>query len=637
MVSALCGWFGVAAPAGEAPEAVLGRMTAGITLAGQPADRVAVTERGALAVIGGDLWHGAGLTAAIHGTPRWTSDELTALAAAEGHARALAAAYRADGENLFERLAGSFALALFDHGANRALLAIDRTGIETLCVAEAGDGTLVFASTTDGVRGHPKVDSTISPQAVYDYLLEYRVPSPVTIYAAQRKLVPGQFLRVALGSAPSESFYWRMPYGDDNTAPPDRLRAELREVLGQAVARAAKGFDGDRVGAFLSGGLDSSTMVGLLARVSDRPVKSFTIGFAVDGYDEMAYADAAVRRFGAEKHAYYVTPEDVFAAVDKIAQAYDEPFGNSSAVPAYLCGRMARESGVDMLIAGDGGDELFAGNERYLFHEMFESYRRLPWVLRRGAIEPVVRYFPGGGSIPLFRKGRNFVARARIPLPDRLSSYGAFWARKPADLLAPDLAPLVDPDATMRAMREIYEHPRDATSLQRMLYLDQRVTLADNDLRKVGRMAELAGISVRYPFLDDAVLTFSARVPSRLLMKGRRLRDFYRRAFADFLPPEVLSKSKHGFALPFEGWLRDHPTMREHAYDCVTALKSRHLVSASLVDRLIGEHRGDGAAHHGGALWDFMMFELWARRHLDATPATNVEAAPVGRRRGQTR
>ncbi|MEJ2687512.1 MAG: asparagine synthase C-terminal domain-containing protein, partial [Gammaproteobacteria bacterium] len=320
-------------------------------------------------------------------------------------------------------------------------------------------------------------------------------------------------------------------------------------------------------GAFLSGGTDSSTVAGMLARTSMDTTHTYSIGFDAAGYDEIEYARIASRHFGTEAHEYYVTPQDVTNAVPLIAAAYDEPFGNASAVPTYYCARNAHAHGTAVLLAGDGGDELFAGNARYARQLIFEQYAKLPGILRKGLLEPIAFGVPGLERIPPVRKLRSYIEQARIPLPDRLETYNFFHRTSPADILESDFLQTVDTSLPLAGLREVYTRTSDPHPLYGMLHLDLKITLADNDLRKVNRMCELADVEVRYPLLDEAVVGFSAQLPPALLLRQLKLRYFFKQALADFLPPEVLNKSNHGFGLPFGIWLREYAPLRTLAYE----------------------------------------------------------------------
>lgn len=563
--------------------------------------------------------HGADLSctddvwAAIEGDPRWTSPELAAIAAERGHAAAAAEAYRRHGSDLFRHLLGPFSLAVVEPAAGRALLAIDRFGIHRLCFAPLASG-LAFGTTTESVRAHPLVGASIPAQAIHDFLTLGVCASPATIYAEQQKLLPAQFLVCERGEV-RRAFYWRMPYREGGRARLKDLAAELQAVLRQAVRRAIAGEDTAHLGAFLSGGLDSSAVAGLAVEVAGRPIKTVTIGFEHDEFDEMGYAHLAAERFATEQIDYYLRPDDVIELLPRMAAAYDEPFGNSSAVPAYYCARTAGERGVAVMLAGDGGDEIFAGNRRYVEQKVLEVYQRLPRALRRGAVEPLLAALPGGERVSLLRKVRNYVQRSNIPMPERMEGAGPFAELPLEEVFAPELAAQIEREASLEGLREAYLRTPSADLVHRMMHLDLKITLADNDLRKVEQMCELAAMPVRYPLLDEEVVEFAARVPPELLIKGFRLRHFYKRALADFLPAEVLAKKKHGFGMPYGDWPRTVPRFRAFVRDRLASLRGRGLFRAAFLDHLDPAAPGSPPPAADALLWDLLTLELWLAAH----------------------
>jgi asparagine synthase (glutamine-hydrolysing) len=614
-MTALCGWW--KATAGEhPPNLVLETMLRARSFGSRQQQYGQASHNAGLLVEGrarectlatdGSLW------AAIGGRPRWTHPALTALAAAQGHGAALLEAYRRSPVDLFTHLRGAFSLAVIDAAADRAILAIDRFGIETLCYSQPRSGGLVFASNADLVRAHPAVDATISDQAIFDFINAGICFSPGTIYREQRKLLPGQCLTYQNGSA-RLAFYWQMPYREETGKPLPLLTEELMALLRSAVARGVMGEDPAALGAFLSGGLDSSTVAGLLSEASGKRAKTFTIGFAQAAYDEVRYAEVAARHFGTEQYNHYLTPEDVAALLPDLARAFDEPFGNSSAIPAYYCARMARESSVQLMFAGDGGDEIFAGNSRYTEQQVLQLYQRIPGPLRSALIEPVIFGLSGLDRFRLGRRARSYIERARLPMPDRMDDNSFPRHSDMADIVSPELSRAVDPQARIAAMREAYDRSGTNSMLQRMLQLDLKITLADNDLRKVGKTAEMLDLPIYYPFLDDDVAEFAAGVPPALLVRGLQRRWFFKQAVSGFLPAETIAKKKHGFGMPFGDWPREVPLLREIADDCLRGSKRRGYLRPEFVDRLIALRAAGEGSPYDALVWDVMTLELWLR------------------------
>jgi asparagine synthase (glutamine-hydrolysing) len=309
----------------------------------------------------------------------------------------------------------------------------------------------------------------------------------------------------------------------------------------------------------------------------------------------------------------YVSTDDVERGIDDIASIYDEPFGNSSAVPALVCARIAKSDGIDHLLAGDGGDELFAGNTRYAKQRIFELYAHLPTPLRSLA-EGMLLDSPLLAKTPL-RKVQSYIQQARIPLPDRFESYNFLLRETMAAIFEPEFLRRVDPEHPFSAMREPYNRIRGAATLDRMLYLDWKFTLADNDLRKVVATCNNAGVAVSFPWLDDRVVEFSTRMPADWKMRGTKLRYFAKDALKNFLPTATITKSKHGFGLPFGQWLKTSPTLQERVYHLLGELKHRGIFQPVFLDRLVAEHRSGHAAYYGTMVWVLAMLEAWFERN----------------------
>lgn len=609
----LCGWFD---PTRDTSTLRIEDRTS--TLPGPSGILSIQSTHGACLVRGGWLARDTeGLMAAIAGHPCWTDADLAMLARQHDPARALIEAWRRFGERLLERLTGDFALAVLDPTEHRLLVAIDRMGRFPLHYARVDD-TIVFGTTADSVLAHPGLERRITPDGLYHYLYFHMIPSPVSLFQGLSKLQAGHCLSLE-NDRPVVRRYWSPRFEEPANADQRELEHGLRERLEQTVSRL---LDDRPTGAFLSGGLDSSTVAGMLARLRPDAADTFSIGFAAEGYDEMAYARITVEHFGCRAHEYYVTPTDVVETVPRIAASYDEPFGNSSALPAFFCARMAAEAGMQRLLAGDGGDELFAGNERYAKQGVFEHWNRIPAPLRRGLLEPLFTRLPGRPA--LLRKARSYVQQARTPLPDRLQGYNFLHRIDTNDMFEPGFLEQVDRAAPLEALRAIYHRPERATPLNRMMFLDWQHTLADNDLRKVNRMCQLAGVDVAYPMLDDDLVEFSLGVPSSLKLKNGRLRHFYKEALKDFLPPAIIDKQKHGFGLPFGVWMRDHPPLQELACESLLRLKRQGFIRAVFIDELIRLHRDGHAAYYGELVWVLMMLDLWLERRPGKIPGKSA-------------
>lgn len=600
-MTGICGWSG--APVTNDPAAVAERMCRPIGSGAIASETIGDSTLAAL----GDRSLCArtdSLLAVVCGRPQFAFDSGTS-----NPAEALLAGYARYGENVVDHIHGPFALAVVDTRDGTTFLAIDRLGIMPLYYTHDGV-QIAFASRADSLAAHPAASRELDPQALFEYLYFHCIPAPNAVYRDQQKLLPAQCILFRAGAARSR-FYWTVSYHPAE-ADYTELRGRFLDILRASVQRAARD---DSPGAFLSGGTDSSTVSGMLARNSTTAARTYSIGFEAPGYDEIEYARIASRHFGTEAHEYYVTPQDVVDAIPLIAAAYDEPFGNASAVPTYYCARNAHADGTAVLLAGDGGDELFAGNARYARQLIFEQYAALPGFFRKGLLEPIAFGVPGLERMPPMRKLRSYIEQARVPLPDRLESYNFFHRTPPAEILDPDFLQSIDTSLPLAGLRDVYSRTSNPHPLYGMLHLDLKITLADNDLRKVNRMCELAGVEVRYPLLDEAMVDFSAQLPPQLLLRRLRLRYFFKQALADFLPSEILGKSKHGFGLPFGIWLREYAPLRGLAYDSLEALKKRGYLRPQYIEHLKTVHHNEDAAYYGVMIWVLMLLEHWFQAH----------------------
>ena len=529
------------------------------------------------------------------------------IGAGVGQLQSMLDSYHSRGSAFLEHEAYSESLVIIDYEQHKLLLATDPIGLSNIYYAQTNDG-LVFGSSADFVIRHPAVSNEISSQSIYDYVYYHHCPSPNTIYQQVKKLEGGQYLVYQNGQI-SLKRYWNPVFQEQMTGSLKQAGEELQDLLVDAVRSMVDTVENS--GAFLSGGLDSSSVAGALAQVFPGQAKTFSMGFPVEGYNEIEYANIAVKHFNTRQHEYYVTPEDTVAAVPLIAAYYDEPFGNSSALAAYYCAKLAKENGVERLLAGDGGDEIFAGNERYAKQMLFDHYHRLPG-FATAVLEAGLNHLPAAiAKLKIPFKAKRYIEQANAPMPDRLQDYNFLHRHDVNDIFQADFLAQIDTAEPLRLLRECYQRPENASTLNRMLVMDWKTTLHDNDLVKVNRMCEMVGVEVCYPLLDQRIVDLSCRIPSNDKLKGQKLRWFYKQAMADFLPDRIINKSKHGFGLPFGIWLKDHQPLKELAYDAIHSLKKRGYFQPKFLDHAIEMHQSIHAAYYGELIWVLMMLELW--------------------------
>ena len=608
-MTALCGWAGFPSRP-EKAAATLGRLGGNVA-----ADRRSARFRffgpfGGLAAAGDGTegFQDGGASVVLAGRPRWCGHYASPVGG--GVAHRILDGYRASGIDVLRSLSGTFALALILDGGRDALLAVDRMGIASLTYRPT-QGGLFFGSSADLVNASSDGAQEIDLQSLFNYVFLHMVPGPSTIFRGQFRIPPGSYVHLKSGLIASGR-YWQMKYEERATYDQHELKVEFRALLERSVGDV---LNGRATGTFLSGGTDSSTITGLLAKVSGKPARSYSIGFKAEGYDEIKYARVAARHFAADHHEYYVTPDDVLALAPRLAGFCDQPFGNASAVPTYYCAQLAKSDGVELLLGGDGGDELFGGNERYAKQAIFSWYGRVPAILRKGLIEPVLSGIPGADRIALLRKGRAYVTQASVPLPDRLHAYNMLRRNPPNSIFTEEFFEQVEPETPLNLLRGVYEAADAQGSLNRMMALDLQFTLADNDLYKVNKMCELVGLDVAYPMLNDALVAFSATLPAHLKLRGTKLRYFFKEALKDFLPHEIIAKRKHGFGLPIGVWMQSHGPLRDMVYDAVRALGLRGVVRPAFINWMISEHQSDHAAYWGGEIWVLSQLELWLQTH----------------------
>ncbi|HEV2117887.1 MAG TPA: asparagine synthase C-terminal domain-containing protein, partial [Terriglobales bacterium] len=392
--------------------------------------------------------------------------------------------------------------------------------------------------------------------------------------------------------------------------------AELLSRIEEAIRITCEDLDVNRSGCFLSGGTDSSTLVGLFSRIHNHSASAFSIGFAEGRFDELSYARLAASHFQASHTTAILTPADAYQVIPKIVAAYDEPYANSSAIPTYWCARMAKEHGIAVMLAGDGGDELFGGNERYRTDKVFQLYHRVPKALRR-LLEPAV--FASPARVPLFRKAQRYIRFSNTPNPERYCAWRLLQVF-PAQQVLGAAMPNLNGDV-LGAMRRHYEKAPAQSELNRLLYVDVKMTLGDDDLPKVVRMAELAGVGVRFPYLDHPLAEFSGTLPASLKVRGLEKRYLFKQATRFLLPQAILNKKKHGFGLPIGMWLKTDPQLRRMSHDILLDSRTyqRGYFQRPFIEHLFTELERDNTPYFGDLLWTFLMLEMWHRQHVEGT------------------
>jgi asparagine synthase (glutamine-hydrolysing) len=501
--------------------------------------------------------------------------------------------YEEDGPMFVRRLRGMFALALWDEPRGRLILARDRLGKKPLVWTRLPDGTLAFASETKALLRLPDVRRDVDLRAIDEYLALQYVPADSTGFAAIRRLPPGHVL-VAEDDSERVERYWE-PQPTARDANEHEWLQLVRETVRDAVAVRLKA--DVPLGALLSGGIDSSIVVALMAQASSQPVRTFTVGFDDARYDERRYAGAVAQRYGT-LHEELSFTTDVAETLPRLAAAFDEPLGDEAALPTFLVCEQAQRH-VTVALTGDGGDESFAGYERYIAHDL--AARVPPAVARPAAralrLVPAARRVPRS---PLYRAAR-LLDVAALPAARRYTRLmEIFTLGQRRRLWADDVA---------RDVLLVPEQP-GITGLQ---LLDVATYLPGDLLPKADISSMAHSLELRSPLLDHRVLELGLSLPSSLKAAGRTGKVALRRAFADLLPPEIASRGKLGFGVPLGRWFRED--LRDLTHDVVR--HDRGWFSAAELRRLVDEHQS-GRADHGHRLWCLLMLELWLREHVEA-------------------
>jgi len=516
-------------------------------------------------------------------------------------------AYRQWGEECIGRLNGMFAFALYDRGTGSLWLARDRLGVKPLYYAPVSDGSIIFGSELKALLVHPLLRREPDLSAIEDYLALGYVPDDACIVAGVRKLGAGKHLRLVRGrDMPAPRRWWNVSFADRSAAKPAALTEELRHLMQEAVR--SRMIADVPLGAFLSGGVDSSSVVALMAEASRQAVKTCTIGFDVAGLDERAHADHVARRFATDHRTRIVSPDD-FGLLDTLSAHFDEPFADASALPTYRVCELAREE-VTVALSGDGADEAFAGYRRHLFQHRGEAVRAMiPAAVRRSVFGPLGRLYPKADWAPRF-------LRAKSTLQELGMSGAEAYARSveftPPELrgrlYTPGFARAISghraEDRIVRAM----ENAPARDPLDRAQYADLKIWLPGDILTKTDRMSMAVGLEAREPLLDHRLVEFAARLPVGQRIHGNSGKYLMKRAMEPYLPQQILYREKMGFVTPISDWFRGPLAGEAAMVASGSALAKSGWLDPKAMMKIAGDHKA-GLADHGRLLWQLLVLD----------------------------
>jgi asparagine synthase (glutamine-hydrolysing) len=516
------------------------------------------------------------------------------------------------GEACLDRFNGQFAFALWDAPREVLFLARDRLGEKPLYYSFLSDGRLLFASELKSLLLSPRVDRQLDPQAIEEFFAFGYVPDPRSIYRGVRKLAPAHYLFVRRGEPPPEPrAYWDVQFVDGTPVRPEEIEEELIARLRESVRMRM--IADVPLGAFLSGGVDSSGVVAMMAGLKADPVSTFSISFGTKGWDESAHAAEIAQRYGTDHHVRTVDPNS-FDLLDRLATIYDEPFGDSSAMPTFRVCAMAREN-VTVALSGDGGDEVFAGYRRYRWHCFEERVRGLlPAGLRRpifgllGDLYPKLDWAPR----PLRAKA-TLQELARDSTQAYFSSVSICGNKFRRRLFSPDLAHELHGYNAAEVLRSHMLRCSSEDPLSRVQYADFKTYLPGDILTKVDRASMANSLEVRVPLLDHSFVEWAAQLPPHLKLHGPEGKYIFKAALEPHVSKAILYRPKQGFAVPLAAWFRGPLRRRVRETLCGPVLSDSGLFDMATIGTLLDQHQS-AVRDHSAALWSLSMFEAFLRQ-----------------------
>jgi asparagine synthase (glutamine-hydrolysing) len=515
--------------------------------------------------------------------------------------------YEEYGIDCVDHLRGMFTFALWDKGCNELLLARDRLGIKPLYYAEAG-GRLVFASELKCLLELPEVGRDLNWKSVAHLFTFLTTPADESIIQGIHKLQPGHVLSLSPGKAPVVKRYWGLKFEPDRGKSLSYFVEQTRERLAESVKLHM--ISDVPLGAFLSGGIDSSAVVATASKASSGPLRTFSIGFKESDYNELEYARAVAAHFGTDHHDLILEPQS-FDELDGLSWYLDEPFGDSSAIPTYMVSKLAADHGIKVILSGDGGDELFAGYERYAVEQKERQRPELP-----GPVRSMLGWL--GEMAPPAMRGRNFVRHYALDGPARyLDACTLFRRDDLRALFEPEFAEMLAPHEPWRA-KAAQMQSGDGHWLSAIQNLDINNYLPLDILTKVDRMSMAHSIETRVPFLDHKLVEFAATIPPEMSLQGETTKAVLKNAMRGTLPDSIIDRPKKGFAVPLRYWFRGK--LSSYARDLLLGDRARRrgIFKPEAIEQILSRHE------HGQdldlQLWTLLSFELWSATFLDQTP-----------------
>lgn len=521
-------------------------------------------------------------------------------------------AYEEWGTNAVKKFRGMFAFALWDANKEVLVLARDRLGKKPLYYF-VDDNRFVFASEIKAILKHPDIPMDLDMTAFSDYLSLLYIPSPKSIFKAVKKL-PAGHIAVIRKESLLIAKYWDLSFHQHAFSNEDDIMEGLTSKLEEATR--IRMISEVPLGAFLSGGVDSSAVVAMMAGVSPDPVVTNSIAFSVSQYNESKYAKRVSKLFNTNHHEMEVTP-DAITIIEKLSWHYDEPFADSSAVPTYYVSKMARDN-VTVSLSGDGGDENFAGYRRYYFDMRENAVRNfVPDLMRSAVFGLLGRLYPKGDYLPQIFRGKAFISNvARDPVDAYFFSVSALYENFKKDLFSPAVQKELKGYDSRDLFYQIYREAPADDHLSKIQYLDIKTYMCEDILTKIDRASMAVSLEVRCPILDHEFMEFAAGIPSNLKLKGKDGKHIFKKALKPYLPDDILYRKKMGFGVPILEWLRNE--IKHYAQNLILENPTTALYFNKIyLEKIWNEHQR-GLRNWSSLLWTIMMFNLWHQKYMEA-------------------
>ncbi len=517
------------------------------------------------------------------------------------------------GADCVQHLRGMFAFAIWDKRDKSLFIARDRVGKKPLLYSHQPNGNLIFGSEFRALLEHPDISREVDYEAIDNYLSYLCVPAPLTAFKQIRKLAPAHWLRWKDGEIKTER-YWSPDFSKKIKISQAEAEEETLRILREAVK--LRMISEVPLGAFLSGGVDSSVVVALMAQESSQPVKTFSIGFEEQDFSELKYAKQVAAHVGAEYHEFIVKP-DALEVLPILVEHYGEPYADSSAIPTYYVSKETRKF-VTVALNGDGGDESFAGYERHAAMRLAENYHRLPAFVRKSLIEKAVDLVPTSEiKKSRVRDAKRFLQAASLPKTERYFRWMSTFNREAKkNLYTREFTETVEHQNPSRFLDEWFATANGSGILDATLLTDQMTYLPNDLLVKVDIASMANSLEARSPFLDHKVIEFAASLPEKIKMKRFETKSLLKKVAAKLVPPEVIYRRKMGFGVPVGNWFRGQ--MKDFVREILLSEKSlkRGIAKPEMITRYVHEHT-NSERDHAFQIWTLLMLELWFQRFID--------------------